>query len=73
MPTLAEAGAGRTPENKVSPVTPRCSAVGGANGGWHGAYGWSNKEDAEPVNLISAGLPCLKRGCLVKTGSARVS
>ena len=43
MPTLAEAGAGRTPENKVSPVTPRCSAVGGANGGWHGAYGWSNK------------------------------
>ena len=24
-------------------LTPWCSPVGGADGGWHGAYGWSNK------------------------------
>ena len=25
---------------------------------WRGAYGWSGAEDAEPVILITVGLPC---------------
>ena len=56
----------------VYELTPGCFSVGVADGGCHGAHGWSNiapapgAEDAEPVFLIPVGLPCLERGRLYK-------
>ena len=55
----------------VYELTPRCFSVGGANGGWHGAYGWSNKSPPlasgrcrAGYSKIPVGLPCLERGRL---------
>ena len=45
--------------------SPDCSANEGAERGWPGAHGWSNKpgkDNVELVLLIPVGLPCLERG-----------